>query len=46
MSNSVTSTLQSITGAISTGTHGTGRNFVGIAGQVRALQLVLAYGRL
>jgi FAD-linked oxidoreductase len=35
---------QSITGAISTGTHGTGAKFGGIATQVRALTLVLADG--
>ncbi|MFD1811620.1 D-arabinono-1,4-lactone oxidase [Rhodococcus gannanensis] len=35
---------QSIAGAISTGTHGTGARFGGIAHQVRALQLVLADG--
>jgi len=36
--------VQSISGAISTGTHGTGARFGGIATQVRALQLVLADG--
>jgi len=35
---------QSISGAISTGTHGTGGAFGGIATQVRALSLVLADG--
>lgn len=35
---------QSIAGAISTGTHGTGATFGGIATQVRALTLVLADG--
>ncbi len=35
---------QTIAGAISTGTHGTGRHFTGIAGQVTALRLVLADG--
>ncbi|MEU8618600.1 D-arabinono-1,4-lactone oxidase [Streptomyces sp. NPDC048623] len=35
---------QTITGAISTGTHGTGVRFGGIATQVRALDLVLADG--
>jgi L-gulono-1,4-lactone dehydrogenase len=35
---------QSISGAISTGTHGTGHAFGGIATQVRALSLVLADG--
>lgn len=35
---------QTIAGAISTGTHGTGGNFTGIAGQVAALRLVLADG--
>jgi L-gulono-1,4-lactone dehydrogenase len=37
---------QSIAGAISTGTHGTGACFGGIATQVRALRLVLADGSL
>lgn len=37
---------QSIAGAISTGTHGTGARFGGIATQVRGLQLVLADGSL
>ncbi|MGN6609255.1 MAG: D-arabinono-1,4-lactone oxidase [Jatrophihabitans sp.] len=36
--------VQTITGAISTGTHGTGARFGGIATQVRALELVLADG--
>ncbi|MEO9137431.1 MAG: D-arabinono-1,4-lactone oxidase [Jatrophihabitans sp.] len=38
--------VQSIAGAISTGTHGTGAKFGGIATQVRALELVLADGSL
>jgi L-gulonolactone oxidase len=38
--------VQSIAGAISTGTHGTGARFGGIATQVRALDLVLADGSL
>ncbi|MCW2541022.1 MAG: FAD-linked oxidoreductase [Frankiales bacterium] len=37
---------QTISGAISTGTHGTGQSFPGLAAQVRALQLVLADGRI
>ncbi|MEJ3404636.1 D-arabinono-1,4-lactone oxidase [Rathayibacter sp. YIM 133350] len=37
---------QSIAGAISTGTHGTGGGFGGIATQVRALTLVTAAGEL
>jgi L-gulonolactone oxidase len=36
--------VQSISGAISTGTHGTGVKYGGIATQVRALDLVLADG--
>jgi FAD-linked oxidoreductase len=36
--------VQTISGAISTGTHGTGAAFGGIATQVRALELVLADG--
>ncbi len=36
--------VQTISGAISTGTHGTGARFGGIATQVRALDLVLADG--
>jgi L-gulonolactone oxidase len=36
--------VQTISGAISTGTHGTGLKFGGIATQVRALELVLADG--
>ena len=36
--------VQTISGAISTGTHGTGAKFGGIATQVRALELVLADG--
>ena len=35
---------QTISGAVSTGTHGTGAKFGGIATQVRALELVLADG--
>ena len=38
--------VQTITGAISTGTHGTGAKMGGIATQVRALQLVTADGQL
>ncbi|MCU1642543.1 MAG: L-gulonolactone oxidase [Nocardia sp.] len=37
---------QSISGAISTGTHGTGIRFGGIATQVRGLEIVLADGEL
>jgi L-gulonolactone oxidase len=37
---------QTISGAISTGTHGTGRAFGGMATQVRGLQLVTAGGEL
>ena len=37
---------QSIAGAISTGTHGTGARFGGIAAQVRALEILTADGRL
>jgi L-gulonolactone oxidase len=37
---------QSVAGAISTGTHGTGLRFGGIATQVRGLELVLADGSL
>jgi L-gulonolactone oxidase len=36
--------VQSISGAVSTGTHGTGAKFGGIATQIRALDLVLADG--
>jgi len=36
--------VQTISGAISTGTHGTGAKYGGIATQVRALELVLADG--
>lgn len=36
--------VQSVAGAISTGTHGTGARFGGLATQVRALQLVQADG--
>ncbi|MDT7593527.1 MAG: L-gulono,4-lactone dehydrogenase [Pseudonocardiales bacterium] len=35
---------QTLAGALSTGTHGTGRNLGGLATQVRALELVLADG--
>ena len=35
---------QTVAGALSTGTHGTGRDLGGLATQVRALQLVLADG--
>jgi L-gulono-1,4-lactone dehydrogenase len=38
--------VQSISGAISTGTHGTGAKLGGLATQVRALELVLADGTL
>ncbi|HEX2904131.1 MAG TPA: D-arabinono-1,4-lactone oxidase [Jatrophihabitans sp.] len=38
--------VQTIAGAISTGTHGTGRAFGGLATQVRGLQLVTADGSL
>ncbi|MEU8758802.1 D-arabinono-1,4-lactone oxidase [Streptomyces sp. NPDC048659] len=37
---------QTVSGAISTGTHGSGTGFGGIATQVRALELVLADGTL
>lgn len=37
---------QTIAGAISTGTHGTGTTYQGIAAQVRALEMVLADGSL
>lgn len=37
---------QTIAGAISTGTHGTGLRFTGIAGQVRGLRIALADGRV
>jgi FAD-linked oxidoreductase len=46
MSNLGDVDVQTISGAISTGTHGTGLKLGGIATQVRALQLVLADGRL
>ena len=36
--------VQTVAGAISTGTHGTGARFGGLATQVRALELVLADG--
>jgi FAD-linked oxidoreductase len=35
---------QTVAGAISTGTHGTGRDYVGLAGQVTGLRMVLADG--
>ncbi|MET3807420.1 L-gulonolactone oxidase [Nakamurella sp. UYEF19] len=35
---------QTVAGAISTGTHGTGNDFTGLAAQVKALRLVLANG--
>lgn len=38
--------VQTVAGAISTGTHGTGRTFGGLATQVRGLQLVTAEGKL
>ena len=38
--------VQTIAGAISTGTHGTGACFAGLASQVRGLQLVCADGTL
>ena len=37
---------QTIAGAVSTGTHGSGRNFGSISTQVRALELVLADGSI
>jgi FAD-linked oxidoreductase len=37
---------QTISGALSTGTHGTGAAFGGLATQLRAMELVLADGRL
>ena len=46
MSNLGDIDVQSISGAISTGTHGTGAKLGGLATQVRALQLVLADGSL
>jgi L-gulono-1,4-lactone dehydrogenase len=46
MSNLGDSDGQTISGAISTGTHGTGVKLGGIAAQVRALRLVLADGSL
>jgi L-gulonolactone oxidase len=46
MSNLGDIDVQTIAGAISTGTHGTGVKLGGIATQVRALQLVLADGSL
>jgi len=38
--------VQTVAGAISTGTHGTGKNFGGLATQVRGLQLATAEGKL
>jgi FAD-linked oxidoreductase len=38
--------VQSISGAVSTGTHGTGRTFGGLATQLRAVTLATADGRL
>ncbi|MBE7188679.1 D-arabinono-1,4-lactone oxidase [Jatrophihabitans endophyticus] len=38
--------VQTVSGAVSTGTHGTGARFGGIATQLRALELVLADGAL
>ncbi|MCU1658851.1 MAG: putative L-gulonolactone oxidase [Pseudonocardiales bacterium] len=46
MSNLGDVDVQTIAGAISTGTHGTGAKLGGIATQVRAMQLVLADGSL
>jgi L-gulonolactone oxidase len=46
MSNLGDIDAQTISGAISTGTHGTGARLGGLATQVRALQLVLADGSL
>jgi L-gulono-1,4-lactone dehydrogenase len=46
MSNLGEIDAQTISGAISTGTHGTGRAFGGMATQVRGLQLVTAQGEL
>jgi FAD-linked oxidoreductase len=37
---------QSLAGAVSTGTHGTGVDFTGIAGQIRRLRLVTATGEI
>ena len=37
---------QSLAGAVSTGTHGTGVDFTGIAGQIRRLRLVTASGEI
>jgi FAD-linked oxidoreductase len=39
-------TAQTIAGAIATSTHGTGRAFTGLAGQVHAFEMVLASGEL
>src|SRR5262249_20562491 len=38
--------VQTVAGAVQTGTHGTGRDLGGMAAQVAALELVLADGRL
>ena len=38
--------VQSVAGALSTGTHGTGARFGGLATQIRALQVVLADGSI
>lgn len=46
MSNLGDIDVQTVAGAISTGTHGTGAKLGGLATQVRALQLVLADGTL
>ncbi|MDT4985895.1 MAG: L-gulono,4-lactone dehydrogenase [Pseudonocardiales bacterium] len=46
MSNLGDIDVQTVSGAISTGTHGTGVKLGGLATQVRALQLVLADGTL
>jgi FAD-linked oxidoreductase len=46
MSNLGDIDAQTISGAIATGTHGTGRAFGGLATQVRGLQLVTADGEL
>lgn len=46
MSNLGDIDAQTISGAISTGSHGTGRAFGGLATQVRGLQLVTADGQL
>jgi L-gulonolactone oxidase len=46
MTNLGDADAESVAGAISTGTHGTGAGFGGLATQVRALELVLADGSL